>query len=340
MSSDKKRLRVAIAWDELAREPAQVERIRAASGSEPVAWDGNPPAPDVEVLVAEDLPEAIPEAMPHLRMVQVPSAGVDWMRTHPIWQSDVAICSASGVHGVQIAEHVMMLALALRRHLPQFVEAQRAHQWRHDTPTPPELYGATLGLVGYGHIGRGVAHLARAFGMRVLATSASARERRPLAIPGVAPFADPPAIPAESEKRDEMLPHAELPQLLGAADVVVICAALTPQTEGLIDAAALRQLKPGALLINIARGKIVVEAALIEALREGRLAGAGLDVTAEEPLPPQSPLWDLPNVIVTPHVSGKSLHYVERTVNILCANIAALQRGEPLPTAVDRGRGY
>lgn len=333
-------LRVAVAWEDLARDEAQMARLRAVSGAEPVAWDGVDPAPDVEVVVVDEVPESLPAAMPHLQLVQVPSAGVDWLRGHPLWDSRVAIASAVGVHGIQIAEHVMMLLLALRRHLPMYVEGQREHRWLHDAPAAEELYGSTLGLIGYGHIGRGVAHLARAFGMRVLATSPSVRERGPLAIPAVAPFVDPPAVPASTGARDEAVPQNDLADLLGQSDAIVICAALTPQTEGLIDAAALGQIKRGACLVNIARGKIVVELALIEALREGRLAGAGLDVTAEEPLPPDSPLWDLPNVIITPHISGKSTHYVERTVNILCANIEALRDGRPLPTGVDRARGY
>ena len=202
------------------------------------------------------------------------------------------------------------------------------------------MYGLTLGLIGYGHIGRGVAHLARAFGMRVLATSTSVRERTPLSIPGVGPFSDPPAIAVPHLLPDERIPQTWLDDLLDTSDVVVICAPLTPQTRGMIDAAALARMKRGTYLINIARGKIVEEAALVQALREGHLAGAGLDVTAEEPLPAESPLWDLPNVIITPHVSGKSDQYVERAVNILLANLERLRRGEPPLNLVDRTQGY
>lgn len=315
-------------------------RIAQVSGAEPVFWDGRSPAPEIEALLVDDVSVIRPELAPRLRLVQLLSAGSDGLRETPLWRSDVPIATASGVHGVQIPEHVFMLLLALRRDLRGYLDAQRRHEWAHDTPTPDELYGRTLGLVGYGHIGRGVAHLARAFGMRVLATSPSVRERTVLAIPGVAPFVDPPAVPGPHLAPDELLPLDRLHELLSQSDVVVICAPLTPRTQGMIDAAALGCMKRGSYLINIARGKIVAEEALAQALREGRLAGAGLDVTDDEPLPAESPLWELPNVIITPHVSGKTARYLERVVNILLANVERLRRGEPLLNAVDRGRGY
>ncbi len=339
--------RVGVYWDELAARPDQLRRVAEATGAEPVICQEGTAPPDVEVLVGGDLPDTVPRETPHLRLVQLSSAGANQLENHPLWRGDVPIATASGVHGVQIPEHVLMLLLALRRHLPRYIAAQRAHVWRHDAVeddgasiAPGELYGLTLGLVGYGHIGRGVAHLARAFGLRVLATSHSATEERPLDIPGVRPFEDPPAVPAPSLEPDLTLPLARLDDLLAASDAVVICAPLTPETEGLFDEARLGRMKPGALLVNIARGKIVVEDALARALTTGRLGGAGLDVTAEEPLAPDSSLWDLPNVIVTPHISGHSDRYVERAVNILLANIDRLRRGEPPVTAVDRDRGY
>jgi len=339
--------RVGVYWDELVGRRDQLRRIAEATGVEPVIWREGEPAPDVEALIASTTPDSVPRDTPHLRLLQLPSAGSEQMRDHPVWRSGIVIATASGVHGVQIPEHVFMLLLALRRHLPQYLNAQRRRLWWHDARAddgvsiaPGELYGLTLGLIGYGHIGRGVAHLARAFGMRVLATSYSVQEDRPLAIPGVAPFTDPPAVPISALEPARMLPMARLDDLLVASDAVVICAPLTAETEGLLDAARLARMKPGALLVNIARGKIVEEDALIQALSTGRLGGAGLDVTAEEPLPSDSPLWEMPNVIVTPHVSGISDRYVERAVNILLANIDCLRRGEPPVTAVDRDRGY
>ncbi len=333
-------IRVAVAWQELANQPAQLRRIAEACGSEPLIWDSSASLAGVEVFVAGEGPETLPNEPGDLRLLQCASAGIDWLRDHPIWRSGVQIANASGVHGVQIPEHVFALLLALTRNITGFIEAQHRHEWRDNGPIAGELYGCTMGLIGYGHIGRGIAHLARAFGMRVLATSASVREEAPLSIPRVAPFRDPPAIPGPGLEPDKRLPLEALPWLLAASDVIVICAALTERTRHLIDARALDHVKRGAYLINIARGKIVEESALVQALRDGRLAGAGLDVTEEEPLPRDSPLWDLPNVVITPHISGASPHYVERTVNILLANIACLRRGERPVTAVDRERGY
>ncbi len=333
-------IEVGIFWDELAHDETQLGRIAEASGAPPLIWDGQTPAPMMQALIADSPPATVPEVTPRLRLLQCVSAGIDWLREHPVWRSEVAIATASGVHGVPISEHVFALLLALRRELPRSLAAQRNHEWAHEAPPLGELYGLTMGLVGYGHIGRAVAHLARAFGMRVLACAASAIEPTPLVIPGAAPFVDAPALPEREGDRNALLPLTELDEVLGSSDVVVVCAPLTPATQGLLGDAALARLKPGSYLINIARGKIVDEEALVRALRDGRLAGAGLDVTAHEPLPAESPLWDLPNVIVTPHVSGDTVHYVERTVNIFVANLACLRRGEPPLTAVERRRGY
>src|SRR5438874_6138764 len=132
MVDDSRPMRVGVYWDDLAASPEQLGRIAAASRADPIPWDGQPPAPDVEVLIADDVPYMVPGDMPHLRLLQLTSAGVDGMQGHPVWRSDVAIATASGVHGVQIAEHVLMLLLALRRHLPSYVAAQRRHEWAHD----------------------------------------------------------------------------------------------------------------------------------------------------------------------------------------------------------------
>jgi phosphoglycerate dehydrogenase-like enzyme len=334
-------MRVGVLWDSLARQPDLLRRIAEASGSEPAVWDGVAPAPDVEALISEDIPpDFIPDQTPRLRLLQLGSAGVDTLRGHPVWRSDVQVATASGVHGVQISEHVMMLLLALRRNLRRFMDAQHRHDWDDGAGTPGELYGLTVALVGYGHIGSGVAHLARAFGMRVVASTPSVRASMPLLISGVSAFVDRPAAPPKTEALDELWPLDRLHDLLAIADVIVICAPLTPRTAGMISAEAFKHIKPGAYLINIARGKIIDETALVQALRDGVVAGAGLDVTDEEPLPRSSPLWDIPNVIITPHISGRSDHYVERTVNIFLANLDCLRRGVPALTSVARERGY
>jgi phosphoglycerate dehydrogenase-like enzyme len=332
---------VAVYWDDLARRPEQLARIARASGTEPFIWDGTAPAPDVEVLLAVDVPAFIPLQTPRLRLLQYASAGVEWLVGEPIWHSDVPLATAAGAGAVPMSEHVFMLLLALIRGAGRYAEAQRRHEWNDDPPYADELYGRTIGLIGYGHVGHAVAHLARAFGMRVLATSATVGERAPLVVPGVSPFIDPPANPAARSLPDERLPLAQLDELIAASDILVVCAALTPRSRGLVDARALALMKPGSYLINVSRGRIVDEAAMIEALREGRLAGAGLDVTIDEPLPADSPLWDLPAVSLTPHVStGAVDRYVRRVVSILLANLDCVRRGEPPLTAVDCRRGY
>ncbi len=344
------KLRVGVYWPELAARPDQLERIEEATGAPPVIWTEDAPPAEigtVDVIFGGRVPDDVLQIVPHLRFFQLSSAGVEWLRAHPLWRSDVTLATASGVHGVQIAEHTLMLLLALNRSLPDYVAAQRRHRWLREATSddrvdiaPRELYGLTLLLVGYGHIGRAVAHLAKAFGMRVVMVAPSITKGTVLEIASATAFVDEPAVPALNLEPDRAEPLDRLHALLGEADAVVVCAPLTPDTEHMIDGAALEAMKDGALLINIARGKIIDEDALIHAARAGRLGGVGLDVTAEEPLPSDSPLWEMPNVIITPHVSGRSEHYVERAVNVFLANLDCLRRGEPLLTAVDRARGY
>lgn len=343
--------RVGVYWPALAARPDQLKRLEEATGDAPVVWTPDAAPPEdigkVDVLFGERLPDDVLDIVPHLKMVQSQAAGMDWLTTHPLWKSEVTLATAAGVHGVQIAEHTLMLLLALNRSLPDYISAQRRHRWLHDAVSddsvdiaPRELYGLTLLLVGYGHIGRAIAHLAKAFGMRVLATMPSTKETGTLEIAGAAPFVEEPGVPTPTLKPDQTEPIGRLHALLGEADAVVICAPLTPDTENMIDAAALGAMKPDVLLVNIARGKIIDEDALIHAIRAGRLGGVGLDVTAEEPLPSDSPLWEMPNVIITPHMSGQTEHYVERAVNVFLANLDCLRHGKPVPTAVDRARGY
>ena len=181
---------------------------------------------------------------------------------------------------------------------------------------PGELGGRTVGVVGMGHIGREVARLAKAFGCRVLAIRRSYRERG----------ADPPA--------DEALPPADLDYLLGESDFVVLAAPLSEETAGLIGERELRLLGPHGYLINVARGGLVDEPALVRALRSGAIAGAALDVYEREPLPVESALWGLDNVILTPHIAAGTEHYEERATEIFCANLRRYLGGEPLEQLV------
>jgi phosphoglycerate dehydrogenase-like enzyme len=208
---------------------------------------------------------------------------------------------------------------ALSRRLHFFVKAQAERRWERRGRLG-ELEGATLGVIGVGAIGAKLAEKARGVGMRVLGL----RRDPARACPNVEHMFGPDGL------------HA----LLAQADWVAITAALTPETQGLFGAAELAAMKPGAYLINIGRGAIVDEQALIAALRDGGIGGAGLDVFEHEPLPDDSPLWTLKNVIVTPHFAGATPHYAERVTDIFVDNLARYRRGEPLRNVVDKARAY
>jgi phosphoglycerate dehydrogenase-like enzyme len=220
-----------------------------------------------------------------------------------------------------IAEYVLMMILAVSRRLPSLLELQSERTWQ--PLESRELGDITVGIVGLGSIGSAVAELASAFGCRVIAT-----RRR-----GGDPDAPAPGV-------DRVLPAEGLPELLAESDFVVLAAPLTPETAGLFGDAAIARLKPGAWVINIARGELVDERALARALRDGRLAGAVLDTFAEEPLPPGSPLYDLPNVILTPHTSWSSTRVMDRSVELFCDNLRRFAAGQPLRNVVDPSAGY
>lgn len=255
--------------------------------------------------------------IPNLRWVHTISAGVDHLLFPELRESDAILTNASGVFNVPIAETVMAYILAAVKRLPEFWARQRERRW--EKLPLRELRGLTVGIVGLGDIGAEVARLSRAFGMRVLGL-----RRRP----------------APSDVADEVMPPGRLHDLLARSDFVVIAVPLTSETRGMIGRAELAAMKPDAWLINISRGAIVDEEALIEALREGRIGGACLDVFAQEPLPPESPLWDLPNVIITPHNSWSSPHIEEREIDLFLENLRRYVAGQPLLNVVDKQAGY
>jgi phosphoglycerate dehydrogenase-like enzyme len=216
-----------------------------------------------------------------------------------------------------MAEFGLALVLALLKQLPFFLAAQREHAWRRTLPR--EARGRTLGILGLGAIGEALAVRAAALGMRVIGT-----QRAPKPHPAVE-CVEPP------ERTD---------LVLAESDVVVLLLPLTAETRGLLSRERLARMKPGALLVNLARGGIVDEDALVEALREGRLAGAAFDVFATEPLPAESPLWDAPNLWITPHMAGGFPEILDETTRLFAENVARLERGEPVRNAIDRERGY
>jgi D-2-hydroxyacid dehydrogenase (NADP+) len=249
---------------------------------------------------------------PKLKFIQSISAGTDQYSRDGLKAAGIRLASGHGVNARAVAEHAMSLILAMTRQLHFARDNQARHFWRGMVPElakrEDELGGKTLLIVGLGRIGSHLASLAKAFGMRVIGT-----KRDPGAGGGAA---------------DDIFSNERLGEILPLADFVALTCPLTPQTEGLINAQALARMKPTAYLINVARGKVVDEGALIGALGAGRIAGAGLDCTAEEPLPNGSPLWDVPNVLITPHTAGETQKYEDNVIDLLLENLDRQWRGE------------
>jgi phosphoglycerate dehydrogenase-like enzyme len=258
-----------------------------------------------------------------LRWIQSIPAGVDSLLTPELMAArQVVITATKGPMGPLMAEHVVMLMLALARSLPGFLQDQAERRWRHMRDERPmtQLFEKTIVILGVGAVGGNLARICQAgFGMRVLGLAHTRRAN---------PYVD------RYFGRDEL--HAALAE----ADIVALCMALTPATRRIIDGAALAVMKPTATLVNVARGGLVDEQALITALQTGRLAGAGLDATAVEPLPADSPLWALPNVIITPHVAPARDRLHEHIVEFWCDNIRRFAEGQPMLGMVDRDAGY
>ena len=261
-----------------------------------------------------------------LRWIHVSAAGVGSLLFPALVESDVVFTNGRGLHGVSMAEHAIGTMLALARKLHVARDLQREGRWEQAglwTGSPPfgQLAGSTLGLVGFGAVGSALAERAAALGMHVIVV-------RPH------PSNGQPAPAHEQWGLDR------LPELLERADWVVLAAPHTPATRGMIGAAELAHMKPAAVLVNLARGALVDEPALVSALASGRIAGAALDVVRQEPLPPDSPLWGMPNVILTPHISGLGPRYWERAVEQFEQNLERFLAGRPLFNVVDKRAGY
>lgn len=258
-----------------------------------------------------------------LKWIQSPGAGVEWaLRIPKVRESDLIVTNTRGAHGPSIAEHVFAFLLSFTRKMPRSLDWQRERHWGREVGyrTLDEVKGSTMGIIGFGAIGRAIAKRADAFEMQVLAVDAFPSNG--------APFVE------------EVWPTRCLPELLQRSDVVVISAPLTDETRHLIDEPALAMMRKGSYLIAISRGGIVDEAALVDALRSGHLAGAGLDVTESEPPAPDSPLWDAPNLLLTPHVAGASGPKERRCVEIFRDNLIRYVKGEPLVNVVNKQLGY
>jgi len=318
-----------------------LEAIRAAAPGArivTIGFDGHPDGPldDVEAMLRGRLPaetfDRILARAPALRWVHSATAGVERVLTPTSRSRGLVITNARGVFSRPIAEYVMLMILAVARRLPELLELQAERTWQ--PLEARELRDVTVGIVGLGSIGRAVGALGTAFGCRVVAT-----RRRPGAGSQQADEAgDEPFL--GSLMLDRVLPPERLPELLAESDFVVLAAPLTPDTHGLISDDAIAQMKPGAWVINVARGELIDERALARALQGGRLGGAVLDTFLEEPLSPTSSLYDLPNVILTPHTSWSSTRVLDRSVDLFCENLRRFAAGRPLVNVVDPDAGY
>jgi phosphoglycerate dehydrogenase-like enzyme len=321
---------------------AQLDRIRGASPVLTVAR-GDPATADygeTEVLYAATPPPDVARA-PHLRWVQLHMAGINTLERHPLYrETDIPLTTTSGVHAATVAEYAITVLLALAHRVPRMIAWHARKTWPPDAErwplfVPTELRGAVLGVIGYGSIGRELARLATsAFGMTVLACKRDPAVRTDSGY-GVPGTGDPEGLlPAD------WYGPAELPRMLPRCDAVVLCAPLTAETRRLIDRAAIRTMKPTAYFVNVGRGATVDEVALAEALASRRIAGAAIDVFAEEPPPAGHPFYDLDNVILSPHVSGFLPSYDDRCAELFAENLRRYLAGAPLLNLVDRALGY
>lgn len=290
-----------------------------------------------DVLLTFRVPADVSERAPGLRWIQLLSAGADHALAGPIKSGTIPVTTASGIHATPIAEYTMasMLSYAHRIHLA--IRAQTRREWMRSgrfMSGVDDIRGLTLGIVGYGSIGRETARLAQAFGMKVLALKRNPAER---ADPGWCPagLGDPAGTIPErffgSEQREEILRES---------DYVSVTLPLTEDTRKFIGVRELSAMKPSAYLVNIGRGAVIDEHAMAEVLKAGKLGGAGLDVFEHEPLESSSPLWELENVILTPHISGANRGYIDKACELFVENLKRFASNRPLLNVVDPKLGY
>jgi phosphoglycerate dehydrogenase-like enzyme len=305
--------------------PEWAAAIRAAAGNTEVA------TPETEEQAARAAPTAegwigrltpaLLAAAPRLRWLQATSISLERVVFPELAASDITLTNMRHIYNDHIANHVLALLLAHCRDLPRLMRRQIAHSWApHAEVQVLDPAGLTLLVMGLGGIGAEVTRRAAILGPAII---------------GVDPLADAPPPGVAELARPE-----QLAELLPRADVVIICAPQTPATTGLFDEALLRRMRPSALLINIGRGKIVRLAALERALAEGWIAAAALDVFETEPLPVDSPLWDMPQVIITPHSAGYGPHTEQRRLEVVLENVRRFLFGEPLRNVADKSRWY
>jgi len=304
----------------------ELEQIREASGGAEVVVTHNDEEalehlPDAEVILGLVERSTFAQAR-KLRWVHAVVSGVDVMLFPELVASDVLVTGEKALVGEHLADHAFALLLALTRQLRRAI-LEAPNSWPSRLPMRRqmiELHGLTMGIVGLGGTGRAVAKRATAFGMEVIAVDAEPVDR-------------PGAV-------RELWGMDRFQDLLVQSDVVAICCPLTNATRGLFDATAFAAMKPSSYVINVTRGPIIDGGALVQALQAGEIAGAGLDVTPVEPLPPDNPLWQMPNVVITPHTAGASQMRGHRNVRRFIENLRRYRAGEPLDGLVDKQKGY
>lgn len=313
---------------DLPEAPALVAALRAAFPAiefVPVVDESTLPAslPGADALVTWNVPDEALAAADSLRWVQAVSAGVDRFMTPALRARNIVLTNTSGVHAINMAEHVLAMMLAFARRLPQHLAGQHRHVWQHESERNDravfELRGQTVLIAGMGDIGQALADRARCLGMTVI---------------GVRRHANAAAAPFRIVQTPDLM------SVLPEAHHVVDTLPLTPATRGLFGDDAFNAVREGAYFYNIGRGPTADTAAIVRALRTGKLAGAGLDVVEPEPLPEDSPLWEMPNVIITSHTSGSTPHMQDRIWAILTGNIRRYELDQPLINVVDQSEGY
>lgn len=281
---------------------------------------------DAEIIIGWSLrPQQLASAR-NLRWIHSPAAAVHQLLFPELVDSDVMLTNGRDVNGPVVAEHVMALILALAKNLPQAMRFQTRHFWAQEdmwnhSPHPREIAGATLGLIGVGSIGSKVAKHADAMGMRVVAVRENPNKPKP-------------------EGVESVFPSSELDSLISQSDYIALTVPVTPETRTLMNTARFARMKPDACLINVGRGPLVDEAALLTALRERKIGGAALDVFEHEPLPADSPLWALENLLITPHTAGLTEKLWDRQYELIAENLRRYLDHRPLLAMVDKQKGY
>ena len=305
-----------------------IETVRSSFAEAEVYWahtedEALKLIPEVDVLWCHDLTAKMLEAATNLRWVHSIAAGVEALLFPEFIESDIPLTASKGIHAIQIAEHIFALILSYTRNLPLAFEAQGRSEWLAMDVSRSgitEVYERTMGIIGLGGIGSEVSKRAKGLGMRVIAV-----KRRSSPKPDFV---------------DELYFEDRLKEVLSQSDFVVLALPSTPATKEIIGEEELRAMKDDSFLVNVGRGNAIDEEALVRALKEGWIGGAGLDVFSEEPLPSTSPFWRLANVVLTPHSSGGSPHIGRRSAELFCENIRRFLAGEELLNIVDKKEGY